>query len=187
MLANGEVLDSPVVLATDERRDLAVLQVKAVNTPMLDLGDSNALTVGESLVILGSPRGLEGTVIAGILSSVRDIGDGYKVLQTDAAVNPGNSGGPVMNAEGVVVGVVTFQLRSSQGLNFAVLINYVRDLLNNLHELISLEQISKTITPRSAHNDSRETTLRETLEWLREKIPLGIITLSLFSVAILLR
>jgi len=60
--------------------------------PALELGNSNAVIVGERVVVVGSPRGLEGTVTAGILSSVRD-SEGFKLLQTDAAVNPGNSGG----------------------------------------------------------------------------------------------
>jgi S1-C subfamily serine protease len=64
------------------------------------MGNSNEVNVGERVVIVGSPRGLEGTVTAGILSSVREEGDGFKVLQTDAAVNPGNSGGPLLNSKG---------------------------------------------------------------------------------------
>src|ERR1019366_5461193 len=136
-LANGEVFDSLSILATDERRDLAVVKVAGFDLPVLDLGNSDGLTVGEPLVIVGSPRGLEGTVTAGILSSVRDSGDGFKVLQTDAAINPGNSGGPLVNNRGEAVGVVSFILRSSQGLNFAVPINYVRGLLNNLHEFMT--------------------------------------------------
>jgi serine protease Do len=68
-------------------------------------------------------RGLEGTVTAGILSSVRDTGDGFKVLQTDAAVNPENSGGPLVNTKGQAIGVVSFKLLSAEGLNFAIPIN----------------------------------------------------------------
>lgn len=114
-LANGDIFDSISVLATDEPRDLAIVQVLAQNLPILEIGNSDALSVGEPVVVVGSPRGLEGTVTAGILSSVRDIGDGFKVLQTDAAVNPGNSGGPLVNSSGQAVGVVSYILRSAQG------------------------------------------------------------------------
>src|ERR1035437_5623044 len=86
-LANRETFDSVSVLALDERRDLAVVQIAGFNLPVLELGNSDALTVGEPLVIVGSPQGLEGTVTAGILSSVRDASEGFTVLQTDAAVN----------------------------------------------------------------------------------------------------
>ena len=175
-LANGETFDSVSVLATDERRDLAVVRVAGFNLPNLDLGNSDTLTVGEAVVIVGSPRGLEGTVTAGILSSVRDAADGLKVLQTDAAVNPGNSGGPLLNDRGQAIGVVSFILRSSQGLNFAVPINYVRGLLSSLHEPMSFEQMRRSLVGvRSAVQQSSEPSLKETLDWLKEKLPLGVI------------
>jgi serine protease Do len=119
-LANGETFDSLSVLGTDERRDLAIVKIAGFDLPVLDLGNSDALIVGEPLVIVGSPRGLKGTVTAGILSSVRDSGEGFKVLQTDGAVNPGNSGGPLVNNKGQAIGVVSFKLRSAEGLNFAI-------------------------------------------------------------------
>lgn len=173
-LANGESFHSISVLAVDERRDLAIVQVSGLNLPVLDLGNSDILTVGEPLVIVGSPRGLEGTVTAGILSSVRDSGDGFKVLQTDAAVNPGNSGGPLLNNKAEVIGVVSFQLRSAQGLNFAIPINYVRGLLDNFHGPISLEVMRRSLgkTSKSPKQESAAS-LEETLNWLKEAIPLA--------------
>jgi hypothetical protein len=178
-LANGEVFDSVSVRAVDERRDLAVVQIAGFNLPALELGNSDALVVGEPLVIVGSPRGLEGTVTAGILSSVRDSGEGFKVLQTDAAVNPGNSGGPLVNNEGQVVGVVSFKLLAAEGLNFAIPANYVRGLLNNLHEPMSLEQMRASLSAkRAAGEHSGGPSLRETLDWLKEKLPIGVVHFS---------
>jgi S1-C subfamily serine protease len=113
-LANGEIFDSMSVLAIDERRDLAILQVAGVNLPALESGDSDSLLVGEPVMALGSPRGLEGTITAGVLSSVRKIG-GFTLLQTDAAVNPGNSGGPLVNKKGQAVGVVVHPSRTGHG------------------------------------------------------------------------
>jgi hypothetical protein len=113
---------------------------------------------------------------------VRDGGDGYKVLQTDAAVNPGNSGGPLVNNRGQAIGVVSFILRSSQGLNFAVPINYVRDMLGTLHAPITLHE-----PPSSPHVESipdernNKASLKETLDWLRERIPLGATTVHMVS------
>ena len=144
-LANSDTFDSFSVLATDERRDLAIIQIAGFALSGLEFGNSDVLTIGEPLVIVGSPLGLGGTVTAGILSSVRDSGDGFKVLQTDAAVNPGNSGGPLLNNKGQAIGVVTFQLRSAQGLNFAIPINYVRGLLNALHAPLTLEQMQRSL------------------------------------------
>jgi hypothetical protein len=145
-LANGDIFDSVSVLAIDERRDLAVVQIAGFNLPVLELGNSDALRVGEPTVIVGGPSGLDGTVTAGSLSSVRDSGEGFKVLQTDAAVNPGNSGGPLVNGNGQAIGVVSFKLRSAEGLNFAVPINYLQGLLNTLHEPITLRQMQERLS-----------------------------------------
>ena len=73
--------------------------------------------------------GLEGSLSSGIVSGIRELDDGSKVFQTDAAANPGNSGGPMVDAEGKVIGVLTFKLRESENLNFVVPINYARGLL----------------------------------------------------------
>ena len=185
-LANGEVFDSVSVLAIDERRDLAVVRIDLPplpkgysfvdGFPVLNLGNSDTLAAGESVVVVGSPIGLAGTVTAGIISSVRDTGEDFKVLQTDAAVNPGNSGGPLVNNKGQAIGVVSFKLRSAEGLNFAIPINYVRGLLNNLHEPISLEQMRRSlVSTTSAVRKSDGPSLKETLDCLKEKIPLGTV------------
>ena len=177
--ADGEVFDSLSVLATDDRRDLAIVKIAGFDVPVLDLGNSDSLPAGEPLVIVGSPRGLEGTATAGILSSVRDSGDGFKVLQTDAAVNPRNSGGPLVNNKGQAIGVVSFKFRSAERLNFAVPINYVRGLLDNLHEPITLEQMRRSLVgTTSAAQKNSGPSLRETLDWLKEKIPIGVVRFS---------
>jgi S1-C subfamily serine protease len=98
--------------AWDEENDLALLYVTE-SLPALEQASPGE--VGDPVVAIGSPYGLEGTVTQGILSKVWD--DAY---QTDAAINPGNSGGPLLDRDGKVLGVNTQQLRDSQGLNFAV-------------------------------------------------------------------
>lgn len=175
-LASGEIFDSISVLATDERRDLCVIQIAGFDLPVLDLGNSNSVAVGEPVVIVGSPLGLEGTVTAGVLSSIRDSGDGFKVLQTDAAINPGNSGGPLLNSKGQVIGVVSFKVRSSEGLNFALPVNYVKGLLNQLHEPVSLEQMRSALSVTATAPESPITgpSLKETLDWLKEKTSLAV-------------
>lgn len=171
------VYDGMTVLAIDEGKDLAIIQISGHNLTPLDMGNSDALSVGEPLVIVGSPRGLEGTVTAGILSSVRDSGDGFKVLQTDASVNPGNSGGPLLNNKGQAIGVVSFKLRSAEGLNFAIPINYVRGLLNNLHEPMTLAQMRRSlVAATSAVEQNNGPSLKETLDWLKQKIPLTTVS-----------
>lgn len=115
-LSSGQIFSSVSVLAVDEGKDLAVIKVAGVDLPSLDLGDSSALTVGEPVVVVGSPRGL-----------------GFTVLQTDASVNPGNSGGPLLNNKGQAIGIISFKLRSAEGLNFAIPINYARGLLGTVN------------------------------------------------------
>jgi V8-like Glu-specific endopeptidase len=173
-LANGDEFDSVSILATDERRDLAILQVTGYNLPAAELGDSESVTVGDRVVVVGAPQGLEGTVTAGILSSVRD-NDGFKVLQTDAAVNPGNSGGPLVDQKGRVIGVASFKLRSTEGLNFAVPINYARGLLTNPHEALTLEELRRSLTSPDDHGATSGPGLKQTLDWLRENVALSAI------------
>jgi hypothetical protein len=137
--AGGEVYDDVRVRAVDERRDLAVLQVAAFGLPTVPLGDSDSLQPGQRVLVVGNPLGvLEGSVSTGVVSGVREM-DGYKVVQTDASVNPGNSGGPMVDDGGRVIGVVTFKLVNAENLNFAVPINYVRGMLTGNDNLTLVE------------------------------------------------
>jgi S1-C subfamily serine protease len=175
-LAHGEAFDSVTILATDQRTDLAIIQIVGHNLPVLDLGNSDTLAVGEPLVVVGSPLGLEGTITAGILSAIRD-SEGIKILQTDAAVNHGNSGGPLVNANGLAVGVVRAISASAQGLNFAIPINYVRALLTHLHQPIALETMRRSTVPvtppfYSPAPKESKASLEQTFGWLTESLPI---------------
>lgn len=125
----GDVYDQVKVRAFDERKDLAVLQVAGFGLPTVALGNSDSLKQGDPVVLYGNPLGLEGSLSTGVVSSVRALEAGYRVIQTDASANPGNSGGPLVAASGEVVGVLAFKLRGAEGLNFAIPINYVRGML----------------------------------------------------------
>ena len=116
-LPNGDTFDRVTVRAIDQAKDLAILQVPGFGLPTLQLGNSDAVVQGDSVLLIGSPLGLQGTVSSGLVSAIRPI-DGYRVFQTDAAANPGNSGGPMINEAGLVVGVLTFGIRDGQNLNF---------------------------------------------------------------------
>jgi hypothetical protein len=138
-LPSGETYDRFSVLAFDERRDLAIIKIAGFQLPTAELGNSSEASPGEPVVIIGNPMGLEGTVTAGVLSAVRDLPEGFRILQTDAPANPGNSGGPLINARGQVIGVVGFKLRDAEGLNFAVPINQVQGLLADPGPPMTLE------------------------------------------------
>ena len=131
MLTNGDVYDSPRVRAFDERRDLAVIQIPGFDLPTVELGNSKDVRQGDPVLLIGTASGLRGSVTSGIVSALRDAPDGFKVIQTDAAANPGNSGGPLVNSRSEVIGVLGFKLRGAEGQNFAVPINYARGLLEN--------------------------------------------------------
>ena len=139
-LADERELEAQVV-GRDARTDVALLRLRERGQyPTARLGDSDALRVGEWVVAIGNPFGLEQTVTAGIVSAKgRVIGAGPydDFIQTDAAINPGNSGGPLFNTQGEVVGInsaIFSQSGGSVGIGFAIPINLVRELLPQLKD-----------------------------------------------------
>jgi len=113
------------VLGSDTKTDVAVLKIDAKNLPVVPLGNTRNLQVGEWVLAIGSPYGLESTVTAGVVSAKgRSLpGDSVPFIQTDVAVNPGNSGGPLFNTRGEVVGInsqIYSQTGGYQGLSFAI-------------------------------------------------------------------
>lgn len=112
------------IIGTDKRTDVALVKIEGSNLPRLTMGDSNKLRVGEWVIAIGSPFGLDNTVTAGIISAkARDTGDYLPLIQTDVAVNPGNSGGPLINMRGEVVGInsqIYSRSGGYMGISFAV-------------------------------------------------------------------
>jgi hypothetical protein len=112
------------VQQTDERLDLALLNVTGVEAPPLPLGDAGTLRVGDRVMVVGSPKGMEFSVSQGGVSSLDRIHLGVAMIQTDAPINPGNSGGPMVNEAGLVVGVVSLKRLDAEGISFVLPINY---------------------------------------------------------------
>jgi S1-C subfamily serine protease len=140
-LADGEVYPAEIV-GVDPSNDLAVVRIDVENLPQpVALGDSDGLRVGEFVVAIGNPFGLERTLTVGVISSLgrviqspdgRFIGE---AIQTDAAINPGNSGGPLLDLEGRVIGVnsqIISPSRASAGIGFAVPVNTVKRVVPQL-------------------------------------------------------
>jgi serine protease Do len=122
----------------DPKTDLALLKVEATGLPVIPLGDSSALQVGEPVMAIGNPFGLERTVTTGIVSATgRVIGQGPydDFIQTDASINPGNSGGPLINARGQAVGInaaIFSQTGGSVGIGFAIPVNQAKTVVTEL-------------------------------------------------------
>jgi serine protease Do len=136
-LADGREMAAKV-LGRDSKTDLALLRIDAKGLPVVALGDSTQLQVGEPVMAIGNPFGLEQTVTTGIVSATgRVIGEGPydDFIQTDASINPGNSGGPLINGKGQAVGINTAlfsQHGGSVGIGFAIPINLAKPVLTQL-------------------------------------------------------
>lgn len=134
-LADGRELEAEVV-GTDSSTDLALLKLKeAKNLPVAKMGDSEKLAVGDWVMAIGNPFGLEATVTVGVLSGkgrVIGVGNYDDFLQTDASINPGNSGGPLFNTQGEVVGINTAIIPGGQGIGFSIPINLVKEVSSQL-------------------------------------------------------
>ncbi len=134
-LSSGNAYNATLI-GTDPLTDLALIKIEANETlTPLPLGDSDATNIGEWVLAIGSPYGLDATVTAGIISAKdRSIQSGPfdSFLQTDASINPGNSGGPLINMAGEVIGINTAIFRSAHGLGFSIPINTFTTLMPQL-------------------------------------------------------
>jgi serine protease Do len=136
-LSDEEEFDAEVV-GRDPKTDIALIKIEPTKPlQAVTMGDSDKLQVGEWLIAIGNPFGLEHTVTAGIVSAKgRVIGSGPydDFIQTDASINPGNSGGPLINMRGEVVGISTAIIAGGQGIGFAIPINMAKQILLQLKE-----------------------------------------------------
>ena len=126
------------VVGRDPITDLAVVKVEGADLPVAQLGDSDELRVGETVIAIGNPFGFANTVTTGVISAIGrqlEIQPGTELtdmIQTDAAINPGNSGGALLNGQGEVIGINTAIIRGAQGLGFAIPINTTQEIAQEL-------------------------------------------------------
>lgn len=140
-MLNGDVYDAQYI-GGDEELDLAVLKIKPTkDLPVLEMGDSDKLQIGEWAIAIGNPLGFQHTVTVGVISATgrkipKPDGSGYytNLIQTDAAINPGNSGGPLLNIYGQVIGINTAIINPTQAMNigFAIPINTAKRFINQI-------------------------------------------------------
>jgi serine protease Do len=178
ILTNYHVIDSPrdseateiqvktsdgkshkaTVLGKDRELDIALLKIDASHLPYAALGNSDAARVGEWVVAIGNPLGLDHTVTAGILSAKgRNILGGIQsFLQTDAAINLGNSGGPLLNLRGEVIGINTMIRADGQNIGFAVPVDKVKKILADLRSGKPVKRGFLGVTPQELDRNFQE-------------------------------
>ena len=146
------------LVGADKRTDVAVVKIEATGLPAVKVGDVNRLKVGEWVMAIGSPFGLENTVTAGIVSAKqRDTGDYLPLIQTDVAINPGNSGGPLINLRGEVVGInsqIYSRSGGFMGISFAIPMDEATRVADSLRAFgrvsrgrigVQIDQVSKEV------------------------------------------
>lgn len=161
IITNAHVLDNPndIALTTyagekhtaylvgyDQDKDIAVLGVKDAKFTPLTIADYKTLNTGDDVYAIGAPKSMAYTLTKGVISAKeREIGK-YKYIQTDAAINEGNSGGPLLNDEGNVIGINTLKMSDSEGIGLAIPMTVVSDFLKSLNiELDENGNVSETI------------------------------------------
>ena len=140
-LFNDETEYEATLVGADEQTDLAVIKIDKTNLPKAEFADSDNIKVGEFAMAVGNPLGMQSSITCGVISAVnREITDSdgktYTLIQTDAAINAGNSGGALVNSEGQVIGVNTLKLQGEgiEGMGFAIPINSTEDVTSQLIE-----------------------------------------------------
>ena len=132
------------VIGRDSFTDLALVKINAKDLPVAQLGTSKNLRPGEWVIAIGNPMGLDHTVTFGIISalgrSLRDLNNNVELIQTDAAINPGNSGGPLLNIHGAVIGLNTAIRGDAQNIGFAMPIDAVKNVADQLLTKGSIER-----------------------------------------------
>lgn len=161
------------LIGADKRTDVALVKIEATGLPRLPIGDSSRVRVGEWVLAIGSPFGLENTVTAGIVSAKsRDTGDYLPFIQTDVAVNPGNSGGPLLNTRGEVVGINSQIFSRSggyMGISFAIPMDEAMRISNQLRSTgkvsrgrigVAIAEVSKEVAESLGLNKARGALVR---------------------------
>jgi len=139
-LHGGDVVKGSLIWS-NSNLDLAVVKISIAGLPALSMGDSDALRIGEKAIAIGNPLGFDfqGTLTSGVISGLNrsvEVAGIYMedLIQTDASINTGNSGGPLLNGKGEVVGINTVKVESAEGIGFAIPVNQIKPIINKIIE-----------------------------------------------------
>lgn len=182
LVGNGHEEIGATVVGSDEKTDIALIKLDSARTnwPVIPLGDSDVLKVGDFVVAIGSPFGLEQSVSVGIISGRgrKDIAPSgrvglYDFLQTDASINPGNSGGPLINLYGEVIGMNAAVNAAGAGIGFAIPVNMIKRLIPQLKEKgrferswigVAIQEVPQPMAKAFGLDRSRGALVREVVE-----------------------
>ena len=172
-LSGGDVYNDVSIVDFDSNRDIAILKIKGFDLPAVSLGNSNDVSVGEDVIVMGAPEGYEQSVTRGIISALRDMDDGYSLFQTDAAISSGSSGGGMFDMTGSLIGITVAYIEDAQNINFIIPINYFRGMLSTepkftLTEFLELEGNNTAVTLASSFES-----LDELVSSFEDEFPLG--------------
>ena len=139
-LYGGDVVKGSVIWSNSQL-DLAVVKISVAGLPTISMGNSDALRIGEKAIAIGNPLGFEfqGTLTSGVISGLNrtvEVSSLYMedLIQTDASINTGNSGGPLLNGKGEVIGINTVKVESAEGIGFAIPINQIKPIIKKVVE-----------------------------------------------------
>ena len=166
-LYNDETEYEAKVVGTDAQTDLAVIKIEKTGLTAAEIGDSDSVNVGEFAMAIGNPLGMQSSVTGGIISAVnREVTDSdgkkYKLIQTDAAINSGNSGGALVNSQGQVIGVNTLKVSATgvEGMGFAIPINSAKSVYE---QLIQYKKVKRPYIGLTGRDLNVETAKRNNL------------------------
>ena len=166
-LYNDETEYEAKVVGTDAQTDLAVIKIEKTGLTAAEIGDSDSVNVGEFAMAIGNPLGMQSSVTGGIISAVnREVTDSdgkkYKLIQTDAAINSGNSGGALVNSKGQVIGVNTLKVSATgvEGMGFAIPINSAKSVYE---QLIQYKKVKRPYIGLTGRDLNEETAKRNNL------------------------
>lgn len=149
-LHDGDVYEQIDVVGFSQEKDFIILKVAGYDLSSSPLGNSNTTKIGTDIYVVGAPAGYEGTVTKGIVSSIRDSNFGHKLIQLDAAISNGSSGGGVFDEAGNLIAITVSSVKSAQNLNFAIPINYIRGMMDNPVRMSLSEFLAQNITSRNS-------------------------------------
>lgn len=168
-LKSGGTFSEVSVIDYDAKRDLAILKVAGRGLPHAPLGKSLNVRSGKSIFVIGAPSGLEQTVSRGIVSAVRIEDPSYELIQTDAAISPGSSGGGLFDDDGNLIGVMVAYRTDGQNLNFAIPVSYVQPMLGQPVAYTESEFLALNATTEETPRTMTAAAPREKVEaWIKE-------------------